>query len=259
MTVSPFVGRAVGAAVSPDVPTHQRWEAMGTAPVVVGLDSCPGGWACVAWDGTTVTPFLARSLRDAVEEVRARIGAVDLLAVDIPIGLPDDSSRKADTLARGQLGPRASSVFPTPVRAAVQAVTYDEARRVSIERLGKSLSKQAYSLRTKILEVDGFVRDATTRVVEVHPEVSFAAMNDGPLPTSKKSPGGVITRLRLLDSYGMVLPQSLGELGERARIDDILDATAAAWTGLRVSQGLARCLPDPPERFSDDWPAAIWV
>jgi predicted RNase H-like nuclease len=42
-------------------------------------------------------------------------------------------------------------------------------------------------------------------------------------------------------------------------VDDVLDAAAAAWTALRVSQGAARCLPDPPETFSDGLPCAIWT
>jgi predicted RNase H-like nuclease len=37
----------------------------------------------------------------------------------------------------------------------------------------------------------------------------------------------------------------------------VLDAAAAAWSARRVAAGTAVLLPDPPEVFSDGWPAAI--
>jgi predicted RNase H-like nuclease len=46
-------------------------------------------------------------------------------------------------------------------------------------------------------------------------------------------------------------------VGAGVRVDDVLDAVAA-WTGRRILAGEAASLPDPPEVFSDGWPAAIW-
>jgi predicted RNase H-like nuclease len=40
---------------------------------------------------------------------------------------------------------------------------------------------------------------------------------------------------------------------------DGLDACAVAWTAARYAAGTAYSLPDPPEVFSDNLPAAIWV
>jgi predicted RNase H-like nuclease len=90
-----------------------------------------------------------------------------------------------------------------------------------------------YGLRVKILEVDGWVRHAGRRVVEVHPEVSFA-------------------------DAGVHLADELGQAGRHAAVDDVLDAGAAAWTAARVATGAATPLPDPPVEHSDGWPAAIW-
>jgi predicted RNase H-like nuclease len=42
-------------------------------------------------------------------------------------------------------------------------------------------------------------------------------------------------------------------------VDDVLDAAAVAWTAVRVARGVARHLPDPPERFSDGIDCAIWT
>jgi predicted RNase H-like nuclease len=94
------------------------------------------------------------------------------------------------------------------------------------------------------------------RVREVHPEVSFRAMNDGAaLSYRKKSYGGVFERLELLRRNGI----ELGDVGMAAcvPIDDVLDAAAAAWSGHRIASGIARCLPDPPEML-DGRPVGIW-
>lgn len=40
-------------------------------------------------------------------------------------------------------------------------------------------------------------------------------------------------------------------------IDDVLDAAAAAWSGQRIAEGTARCLPDSPESVQGRV-VAIW-
>ena len=184
-----------------------------------------------------------------------------LAAVDIPIGLPDTGTRQADVLARRRLGPRASSVFPTPVRDAVAAGTYAEAREVSKARTrGRSLAAQSYALREAILDVDGFVRGgghSRVRVVEVHPELCFAVMAGAPLTTRKKDPAGLRERAGLLLAHGVELPRTV-DLTRRGA-DDVLDAAAAAWSAARVLAGTGERLPAEPECFSDGLDAAIWV
>ena len=86
---------------------------------------------------------------------------------------------RLDRLARTELPPgRTSSVFPTPVRAAVLADTWPEANEANKAASGKGLSHQGFNLCRKIAEVDEWVRRGSlVRVVEVHPEVSFAALD----------------------------------------------------------------------------------
>jgi predicted RNase H-like nuclease len=55
------------------------------------------------------------------------------------------------------------------------------------------------------------------------------------------------------------LLDDLGPAGERAGIDDVLDAAAAAWTARRLANGQAWPMPDPPETFSDGLACAIWT
>ena len=132
-----------------------------------------------------------------------------MVAVDIPIGLPDAGGRQADAEARRVLVGKASSVFSTPVRAALEAATYEEARAANLAATeGRtSVSAQAYALREKVLQVDAWVRGRPgTDVIEVHPEVSFARMAGAPLLARKKDADGVRARREALAAHGIVAP-----------------------------------------------------
>src|SRR5207247_1111566 len=107
------------------------------------------------------------------------------------------------------------------------------------------VSAQAHALGPRILHVTELAgRDA--RIHEVHPEVSFRAMNDGGLLRyRKKSAGGARERIELLRRHGIEV-EALSEIAT-APLDDVLDAAAAAWTAHRVALNRAATLPDPPE------------
>ena len=191
---------------------------------------------------------------DALSFVEAAGDAV-VIAVDIPIGAPDTSERQAEGLARSLLGARRSSVFSTPVHDALLAQEYAEALQISNAAWGKGISKQAYGLRHRILDVEPVAR-ADRRIREVHPEVSFRHLSGAPLPHSKKSWNGQRLRTELLAGAGIVLPLDLGAAG-RVPADDVLDAAVAAWSAHRIATGKAVSLPDPPEMIRGI-PAAIW-
>jgi predicted RNase H-like nuclease len=94
------------------------------------------------------------------------------------------------------------------------------------------------------------------RFREVHPEVSFRAMNESrPLGCRKKSAGGALLRADLLQKAGIDLT-GLKDAAH-APLDDVLDAAAAAWAAQRIATGAAQSLPDPPEEI-DGYPVAIW-
>ena len=228
---------------------------------VLGVDACRAGWVGIALSSGDPRPYAAPTIRELTEQATAD-GPLGVVAIDIPVGLADSGRRRSDQLARAALGRRWPSLFMTPVREAVQAGDFPAALAASRRLAGEGISRQAFALGAKILDVDGWIRGAappSARVVEAHPELSFAELAGAPLAARKSTWAGAERRRALLAQAGIILAGDLGPAGELAGVDDVLDAAAAAWTARRVSQGTARCLPDPPETFSDGLPSAIWT
>jgi predicted RNase H-like nuclease len=130
------------------------------------------GWVGVLLVGERVEAYAARRIEDLVTGAELG-GPVEVVAIDIPIGLPDRGRRRADELARAEIGPRWASVFMTPVRAALEAGSHADAVAINRRLAGEGISAQAYGLRTKLLQVDQWVRTTGRPIVEVHPEVCF--------------------------------------------------------------------------------------
>jgi predicted RNase H-like nuclease len=122
---------------------------------------------------------------------------------------------------------------------------------------GKGISQQAWALGKKIIQVDPFAQQEPERIREGHPEVTFWTLNEHePLRYSKRSWNGLMQRRRLLQEAGIQLPDALGAAGEMAS-DDVLDATALAWTANRIASGHAASIPTPPHN-EDGRQVAIW-
>jgi predicted RNase H-like nuclease len=179
----------------------------------------PGGSGSPCSKGR-VSAHAAAGIGDLAEQA-GRAGPLSVIAIDIPIGLPDTGRRRADLLVRKAVGPRWASVFMTPVRPALEAADYAEATATSLRLAGEGISRQAFALQAKILQVDRWVRQTRHRVVEVHPEASFAQLAGGTLHSSKSTWTGVALRRQLLADVGIVLPEDLGPAGEKAAVDDV--------------------------------------
>lgn len=196
---------------------------------------------------------------ETVHELDPLAADAHALAIDIPIGLPTGGPRQADVRARKFLGARGSSVFPTPVREAIEAETYASATREARARTGSGISRQAYALGRKILEVDRWLPSSSCPVYEVHPEVSFAVLLGRPARASKKTWAGMVERRQGLEAAGISLEGIGGVAGVRAAVDDMLDAAVAAWSARRLARGTARCFPDPPPVDVSGRSVAIWA
>ena len=167
---------------------------------VLGVDACKAGWVGIALLDGTVRAYFATAISDLAEQASSS-GPLDLIAVDMPIGLPNAGRRQADVLVRKLVGSRRASVFITPVRAALAEEDYAAATAVNVRLAGEGISRQAHGLRTKILEVDQWVR-REQRVVEVHPEASFTCLAGAPLTVAKSTWAGIIRRRELLGWSG---------------------------------------------------------
>jgi predicted RNase H-like nuclease len=225
---------------------------------VLGVDACKAGWVGIALSDGAVRAYFAAGISDLAEQASSGGRWISSRST-CRSGCPDAGRRRADVLAREMVGPLWASVFMTPVRPALAEEDYAAATAVNAQLAGEGISRQAHGLRTKILHVDQWVRQAQQRVVEVHPEASFACLAGGPLTVRKSTWAGVVRRWQLLARAGITLDDELGLAGEKAGIDDILDAAVVAWTALRVARGRARSIPDPPELFSDELPCSIWT
>ena len=225
---------------------------------VLGVDACKAGWVGVALAGGNTEAYVAADIATLVS-LADRDGALAAVAIDMPIGLPDHGARQADVLARAAIGSLRSSVFQTPVRDALLANDHATANAVSRRLTGQGVSIQAFGLKAKLLEVQALLKEGKHRIIEVHPEVSFARLAGKPLTTRKSTWAGMQQRRRLLTSAGIDLDQDFGIAGVRAGVDDMLDAAVAAWTARRYVAGEACPLPDPPETFTDGLPSAIWA
>jgi predicted RNase H-like nuclease len=137
----------------------------------------------------------------------------------------------------------------------LQAATYADARALSTERYGRSVSAQSYALRHRILEVDA-VACSDERIHEVHPELAFAAMAGSPLDHSKKTWNGMMERKRLLVAAGIVLPERLEGAASAVPPDDVLDAAAVAWSARRIAAGDGVRLPEAAD--TETFGMAIW-
>jgi len=225
---------------------------------VLGVDACRRGWIAVAVAGAVAGAYFAEGIQALMEQAQAD-GPLAVVAVDMPIGLPDRGFRQADVLARAEIGPLWASVFMTPVREALLAADHETASAINRRLTGHGVGIQAFGLKPKLLEVEQWARTAASRVVEIHPEVCFARLAGTPLTVRKSSWAGAERRRALLADAGIRLAGDLGPAGASAGVDDVLDAGAAAWAARRVLLGHARPIPDPPETFSDGWPCAIWA
>ncbi len=224
--------------------------------MVVGVDGWNRKWVAVELQhGKFQRIYIAEKL----EEITQR-EEYEVIGIDVPIGLVDEPPRAADTAAREILKSRRSSVFDAPPGFCLsQSVSsYSEANRIAKQQLGRGISAQSFALMANIREADAVARK-DARVYEVHPELSFTALNANvPMPFAKKTWNGLIDRMKLLASYGIHLPDPIDanapkNSAGRAGADDVLDAAAVAWSAHRIANNTANALPDPTERLYRIW------
>lgn len=207
---------------------------------VLGVDGWRGAWVGARLDGRAVELL---ALPDAAAVLA--VPDVEVVGIDMPIGLSDDGVRLCDVEARRRLGRAGSSVFPTPVRAVLATDVYAEARALSRAATDppRAPSAQSFQLVRAIRSLDDALGDPPTdRVVEVHPELAFRAL-DPAVRDPKGTARGMAQRLAALRTV-MDVDAALLDAPPRVPAVDALDACAAAWSARRIADGTAECVGD---------------
>jgi predicted RNase H-like nuclease len=205
---------------------------------VLGVDGWRGAWVGALLDGRAVTLL---ALPDAAAVLM--VPGVDVIGVDMPVGLADDGPRACDVAARRLLGRAGSSVFPAPLRPVLGCASYAEACAVSRAASGRALSVQAWNLVPAIRSLDDALGDPPDpRVAEAHPELAFRAL-DPRVTARKASTRGLAQRLRALAPVVDVL-DALAGAPDGVPAADCLDACAVAWSARRLAEGTAECVGD---------------
>jgi predicted RNase H-like nuclease len=229
---------------------------------VAGVDGCRAGWlvAIVSVtrqssqrDTPCVFKYKSFFVAHIFKEVLSKTSNCELVCVDIPIGLSDGvKPRECDLAARKVLRrPKASSVFPAPIRQCLSAKDYKKACEISFKHSCKKLSWQNFYILDNIHQVDDLMMPVLQeRVREIHPEVSFWALNaKKPMQHKKRRLVGRKERMKLLAPIFSGLEQIVAETRKPKEVepDDILDALVAAWTAGQTVIGKAGTLPQNPE------------
>jgi len=239
-----------------------RLRGLNVARPITGLDGCPAGWIGITLDLGCASIRHGIYLTDDLAEIAASAAAV---TIDIPIGLTECGARVCDQAARRYLGrPRASSVFPAPVRAALHARDRLEASTLTRAADGRGVGIQAWNIYPRVREIDDLMRrsaQAREKMHECHPEVCFAAINGGrPMTHSKHQRQGLEQRLALIARvFGGAAFDAVRAAYPRSRVgdDDIADAFALCWSARRVALGESECLPPAPPRDAFGIPMRI--
>jgi predicted RNase H-like nuclease len=210
--------------------------------MIAGVDGCRDQWIAVAEDngGSTLVgcPAEFGTLCDYKH--------LDLIVIDIPIGLPNQGSRRADVEARHFLKHRHVCVFPAPIRPILDSPTREKACEACLAIGNKRVNVFQWAIVPKIRKIDLLLREqegVQSRIREGHPEVSFALMNNGTPLLSKKSTPGIDQRLRLIHNRFSEVQLHVG----MPHLEDTLDAYALLWTARRIMLGTERRFPEVPE------------
>jgi predicted RNase H-like nuclease len=212
--------------------------------MIAGVDGCKDKWIAVVEmaDGRTEIrkPCTFQQLRDDRE--------LDLVVIDVPIGLVDQGARQADALARRFLDRRGCCVFPAPIRPVLACRTWEDACRKRFEVENKKMSKQQFGILSKVAEVDHALRQGNIdRFYEGHPEISFAWMNNKlPISKGKKTSEGKKRRTELVSIHFSDAGARMDDYQHHR--EDVLDAYALLWTARRIRGGGEETFPGKPDR-----------
>ena len=214
---------------------------------VIGIDGCKAGWITAKiLENQSISFQVIENLNDDYlkESNLSHIG------IDIPLELSYSGKRLAEIEARSLLKNRACTIFSPPTLSALRAKNYIDACDVNFKECGKRISKQSWNLFPKIKEAQEFLQNNSISklgIFEVHPELSFMAMNDMSLIVeSKKTDIGREIRINLIKKFFPRFSfKSVRNKFKKTQVldDDILDSISVLWSTQRIVDNIARFVP----------------
>lgn len=219
--------------------------------LIIGIDGCKSGWFSV-WENQDKS--IHSSVFSNLNELKNffKNESQLIIGIDMPVILSEVIPRQADQLARKLLNKKASSVFTAPTPEMLDQPNYEKASLVSKKLFGKSMSLQSWYLFPKIKDVQTMIHHEDIQIYEIHPELSFRAMNNEQvILESKKSHEGFVIRNSLLAMHfkNFIFEEIRHQYVRKDVMDDdILDALAVLWSAKRIQSNQASFLPQSPEK-----------
>jgi predicted RNase H-like nuclease len=219
--------------------------------LIIGIDGCKSGWFSV-WENQDKS--IHSSVFSNLNELKNffKNESQLILGIDMPVVLSEVIPRQADQLARKLLSKKASSVFTAPTPEMLDQPNYEKASLVSKRLFGKSMSLQSWYLFPKIKDVQTMIHHEDMQIYEIHPELSFRAMNNEQvILESKKTQEGFALRNALLSMHfkNFIFEDIRNQHARKDVMDnDILDALAVLWSAKRIQSNQASYLPQAPEK-----------
>ena len=219
--------------------------------LIIGIDGCKSGWFSV-WENQDKS--IHSSVFSNLNELKNffKNESQLIIGIDMPVVLSEVIPRQADQLARKLLSKKASSVFTAPTPEMLDQPNYEKASLVSKKLFGKSMSLQSWYLFPKIKDVQTMIHHEDMQIYEIHPELSFRAMNNEQvILESKKSHEGFAIRNSLLSMHfeNFIFEEIRRQYARKDVMDnDILDALAVLWSAKRIQSNQASFLPQTPEK-----------
>ena len=216
---------------------------------VFGIDGCRYGWVVAEEQPRGELNFKLIENLNYLE----RISQKGIAGIDIPLAVHEKGFRMADAEARTLLKSRASTIFSPPAKETLLSKNYTEACEINESICGKKISKQSWFLFSKIKEARTIFcqEKKKLKLYEVHPELSFMAMNDMKvIELGKKTHEGFKLRYKLLKKFFPKFDfekiRANFKKGDVAN-DDILDAIAVLWSTQKIIANMASYVPKKPE------------
>ena len=237
---------------------------------IAGVDGCHFGWVVASRIDENMPEIqLFENFQSVLEKYRD----YDVIVVDMPIGLASSKEnierREADIEAKKILSEtgRGGSVFFPPTKEVIDDLpiqklvynddNYKEACRISKEKTGRKISRQAFGLLKKIKEITEIAdKDdkVMKNVLEFHPEITWYLTCGMRNLSYKKTKEGFQQRHSCLCSSLKIDSKDLSCLIDTTREnrcndvakDDIIDALSGLIVAKRIFDKDSKIIPDTP-------------